>query len=465
MSQPAVPPDAGAAAGAPVPPAPSRRAWLVPGALRILCFLAWRNLWRNKLRSVLTAGGMVAGLTLMIAYLALMEGLFRQMTGFATNISIGHIQVHRQAYIDDQDLYALLPWELVEHLEQVTPYDYAPRLYAAALASAGEHSSGALLKGIDPRREPLVTDLHRRIRRGTFDLGGSRDAYPRGGNQPPVTLYPVVIGRNLARNLQVDVGDELVLITQAADGSIGNGLFEVRGVFGAIDPAFDRMGVLMSLEAINSLMFIEDGVHELAVHVSDVGALDAARGEIAAAVAAWPGDTALEQDPGGPVRVRTWKQINPELNDMLVSSQSVIYVVAIIVFVIAAMGILNTMLMATYERRYELAILLALGMGRGAMMLMVLLEGLFLACFGSLLGSATGITLSIYLQVYGFDYSRWLPEGLDFLGVVMDPVYYGYLRPQHVLISVAMLLATTLVAVLLPSWRTARLNPARALHP
>jgi ABC-type lipoprotein release transport system permease subunit len=239
----------------------------------------------------------------------------------------------------------------------------------------------------------------------------------------------------------------------------------VRGVFGAIDPAFDRMGVLMSLEAINSLMFIEDGVHELAVHVSDVGALDAARGEIAAAVAAWPGDAALEQDPGGPVRVRTWKQINPELNDMLVSSQSVIYVVAIIVFVIAAMGILNTMLMATYERRYELAILLALGMGRGAMMLMVLLEGLFLACFGSLLGSATGITLSIYLQVYGFDYSRWLPEGLDFLGVVMDPVYYGYLRPQHVLISVAMLLATTLVAVLLPSWRTARLNPARALHP
>jgi len=151
--------------------------------------LAWRNLWRNRLRSLLTTGGMVAGLTLMIAYLALMEGLFRQMTGFATSISIGHAQVHRQAYIDDQDLYALLPWELVEQLEQATPYDYAPRLYAAALASAGEHSSGALLKGIDPRREPLVTDLHRRIRRGAFELPGSREAYPRGRDKPPADAY------------------------------------------------------------------------------------------------------------------------------------------------------------------------------------------------------------------------------------------------------------------------------------
>jgi putative ABC transport system permease protein len=458
--------------GAPVTPyaahdaAPVRRRHgLGLGTLRILVFLAWRNLWRNRLRSSLTVGGMVVGLTLMIAYLALMEGLFRQMTGFATNISIGHIQVHRQAYIHDQDLYALLPWSLVNYLEQNTPYDYAPRLYAAALASAGESSSGALLKGIDPQREVLVTDLYRRIRRGAFELTGVRQVYPRGRNEPPVPEYPIVIGYNLARNLQVDVGSELVLITQAADGSIGNGLFLVRGVLAPVDPTFDRMGVLLSIDAFNSLMFIDGGVHELAVNVGDPGTIDTAHAELERAVRAWPGRAMLEADGGGPIVVRTWAQINPELHGMLVNSKALIYIVAVIVFVIAAMGILNTMLMATYERRHELAILLALGMGRGAMMLMVLLEGLFLACFGALVGSGTGVALALYLQVYGFDWSRWLPEGLDLMGVVMDPVYYGHLRLEHVLISVAMLLGTTLVAVLVPSWRTGRLQPARALHP
>jgi putative ABC transport system permease protein len=433
--------------------------------LRILCFLAWRNMWRNRLRSLLTAGGIVAGLTLMIAYLAMMEGLYRQMVGFATNISIGHVQLQRQAFIDDQDLYALLPWPLVKHLEQSTPYRYAPRLYAAGLASAGESSSGALLKGVDPVRELQVTTLDKRLRRGSFDLRGSRKVYPHGPDGPAVPSYPVVIGYNLARNLQLDVGGEMVLITQASDGSIGNGLFEVRGILNPIDPAFDRLGVAMSLEAFNSLMFIEGGVHELAVRLPDVGALNAARDRIQAAVDAWPGSAALARESSGAVRVRTWAQINPELNGMLSSSEAIIYIVAVIVFAIAALGILNTMLMATYERRQELAILLALGMGRGAMMLMVLLEAAFLSLFGSALGCVSGTALAWYLQVQGFDWSRWMPEGLDLMGVVMDPIYYGHLLPQHLVISVAILLATTMVAALVPSWRTARLNPARALHP
>jgi ABC-type lipoprotein release transport system permease subunit len=441
---------------------PRRRLGL--NALWVLVFLAWRNLWRNRLRSLLTAGAMVVGLTLMIGYMALIDGLFRQMVGFATDIAIGHIQLHRQAYIDDQDLYAVLPLGLVEHLERTTPYLYAPRSYAAGLASAGDSSSGALLKGVEPGQEVEVTDLHRRLRRGTFDLRGSTPAYPHGPDGPAVPRYPVVVGFNLARNLRLDLGGELVLITQAADGSIGNGLFEVRGVLNSIDPAFDRMGVLMSLEAFNSLMVLDEGVHELAVRVPELEDLELARDEIAAAAQAWPGSAALTEDEGGPARVRTWRQINPDLSDMIASSQAAIYIVAAIVFVIAAMGVLNTMLMATYERRHELGILLALGMGRWAMMAMVLLEAFFLACFAGAAGSITGGALAWHLQVNGIDFSAWLPEGLDLMGVVLEPVYFGYTRPDHYAISLAMLVLTTLIAALLPSWRTARMNPVRALH-
>lgn len=447
-------------------PGPQRRNRHLLGwsELRVLVYLAWRNVWRNKLRSALTAGGMVVGLTLMIAYVALMDGMFRQMVSFATDVTVGDIQVHRQGYLDDQDLYALVPWGLVKHLEQTTPYAYAPRLYAAGLASAGESSSGALLEGIDPQAERDVTTLYKRIREGRFDLSGSRTVYPRGPKEPSVPEYPVVVGYNLAKNLQLHVGSELVLITQAADGSIGNGLFEVRGILNSVDPAFDRMGVLMSLKAFNSIMFITGGVHELAVHIGNDDPLDVARDAIAASVADWPGHATLTKSDGGPVRVRTWRQINPDLSSMVNSSAVIMYIFAVIVFAISAMGILNTMLMATYERRHELAILLALGMGRGAMMLMVLLEAVYLTFVGAVAGCAAGSALAWYLQVYGFDTSRWMAQGLDFLGVVMEPVYYAHLKPEHLVISVVLLLVTNLVAAVLPSWRTARLRPAHALH-
>jgi ABC-type lipoprotein release transport system permease subunit len=431
----------------------------------VLIPLAWRNLWRNRTRSLLTAGGMVVGLTLMIAYLALIEGMFRQMVGFATQVTVGNLQVHRQEFIDNQDLYAVLPVALMEQLEGTTPYRYAPRAYAAGLASAGDHSSGAMLRGIDPEREARVTELHRRIRLGRFSLEGAGQAFPRGKGGEPVPVYPVVIGFNLAKNLGLEPGGEIVLITQAADGSIGNGLFQVRGVLNSLDPAFDRMGVLMSLEAFNSLMVLGDGVHELAVAIPDPDAQAEAKVQIVATVRHWPGLAALESDGGGPVRTRTWQEINPALHDMIVSSQGAIYIVAGIVFVIAAMGILNTLLMAVYERRHELGILRALGMGRAALMGMVMLEAFFLACFGALVGTLSGVALAWYLQVEGWDYSRWLPEGLDMMGVVVDPIFRAYLRPEHIWMGVAMMFGTALLAALLPSWRTARLDPTRVLHP
>lgn len=447
---------------------PRRGLASAPAVLWMLVQLAWRNLLRNRVRSALTAGAMVVALTLMIAYLALMEGMVRQMISFATDITLGHIQVHREEYVENQDLYALVPWRLMKHLEETTPYRYAPRLYAAGLASAGDSSAGALLEGIDPEREPKVTELNRHVRKGRFDLEQVGQAYPHGPDGPAVTVYPVTVGFQLARNLELKVGSELVLITQAADGSIGNGLFRVAGVMEPVEPAFDRMGVVMSLAAFNSVMFLEGGAHELAVRVPDVASLDADRDRIAAETIAC---NCLEierggvtSDEGGPVVVRTWRQINPALQDMLVSSQTLIYVIGILVFAIAAMGIVNTLLMATYERRHELAILLALGMGRGSMMAMVLLEALFLGVLASIVGAVTGSALAFYLQVSGFDYSRWLPEGMDFLGVTLEPVFYGHLEPRQVVISMGMTLITALAAALVPSWRTARLRPAAALH-
>ncbi|MEE8394925.1 MAG: ABC transporter permease, partial [bacterium] len=203
----------------------------------MLAFLAWRNLWRNPVRSALTAGAMVVGLTMMIVTGALTEGMFRRMAYMVTELNVGHLQVHREAYIEDQDLYAVLPWGLVEHLGRATGHTYAPRLYAAGLASSGEFSSGVMLKGIDPALEPKVTTLHRHVRAGEFSIAALP---PAAGRPEAFVVYNVVIGGQLAKTLKVEIGGELVLITQAADGSIGNGLFRVAGVLKPVEGVIDR---------------------------------------------------------------------------------------------------------------------------------------------------------------------------------------------------------------------------------
>ena len=237
--------------------------------LPILLFVAWRNIWRNPVRSILTISALASGLIMVILYASLLEGMKRQMVQYATEISTSHIQVHRQAFIDDHDLYATLPWSYLDQLQKAFPaLHFAPRLYAAGLASAADTSTGVLIKAVDPKAEPTVTEMLKHVRRGKAELGiADRQA---NGN----IRYNVIVGAQLAKNMAVGPGDELVLVTQAADGSIGNALYRVAAVLKPMEPNFDRMGVLMSVKAFQDLMYLDNGFHELAVKVNDMSQLE-----------------------------------------------------------------------------------------------------------------------------------------------------------------------------------------------
>lgn len=443
-----------------------RRPALWRRALRTLlrlARLAWRNLWRNRVRSLITVAAMVSGLTLMITMGAMMEWMVRSMTGFATDISLSKAQLHRQDFIDNQELYALLPHGLVAHVAREAALPVAPRVYAAGLASSGDLSTGVLIKGVEPTLEPKVTKLHQRMRLGTFDLGTPLQR-PMENAEGTLTVYPALVGHNLAKNLKLELGSELVLITQALDGSIGHGLFQVRGVMQPLDPAFDRMGVLLSLQAVNELMALTEGVHELAVAAPDNLPLSTLKARLTGAVESWPGNGDLEQSYGGKVQVRTWEEINPQLAGMVSTSAAVMLIGAGIFFSVAALGLVNTMLMALYERRRELGTLLALGMGRTALMAMVMLEAFFLSLVSAVVGSVTGSAMAYYFQVVGWDFSSYLPDGLDYMGVIIDPIYRAHLLPEHIFYSVAVMVALSLLAALYPSWRTIRLKPALVMH-
>jgi ABC-type lipoprotein release transport system permease subunit len=424
----------------------------------MLLFIAWRNLWRNPVRSILTISALAGGLVMVILYASLLSGMSRQMVQFATEISIGHLQIHRQAFIDDRDLYATLPWSYLETLEQDFPaLRFAPRLYAAGLASAADTSTGVYIEAVDPQREPSVTSMLGHVREGVLDLGVA-DTTAEG-----LIRHNVVIGSQLARNMNVGPGGELVLVTQAADGSIGNALYRIAAVLRPVEPNFDRTGVLMSVESYQELMSLEDGFHELAVKIDDIARLDevqvALDAELGMLAAAQPLDAL-----GGRAVVRNWRELTPAVADMLALSGSMFLFVGFIVVGLASLGMLNTMLMAVHERTHEFGIMLAIGMKRRWLLLMVMFESLFLALVSAVAGAVVGVIVGRYFQEHGIDFSASLPDGFDWAGIVIEPVMRGYVDPVQVVYACILMIVVTMFASLLPSWRTARLKPAEAMR-
>lgn len=424
----------------------------------MLVFIAWRNIWRSPVRSILTISALASGLVMVILYAAMMEGMMRQMVHQATAISVGHLQVHRQAYIDDQDLYATLPWSYLDKIRQDIPgIQVAPRLYASGLASTAETSTGVLIKAVDPRREAEVTQMLEQVRSGTLELGRASDS------KEGLPRYNLVIGAQLAKNMNLAPGSELILVTQAADGSVGNALYCVAAVLKPLEPNFDRMGVLMSIEAYQKLMYLDDGFHELAIHVDDITRLAAVQAELDAELKRLMAAQPLDELGGKPV-VRNWRQLTPMVADMLQMSKMITFVVGFIVISLASMGMLNTMLMAVHERTHEFGILLAIGMKRRWLLLMVLLESLFLALVSALAGVALGVGVVSLFGERGIDLSGTLPDGYDWGGLVFEPYLQLHLAPADLLNASLLMIVITLLAALMPAWRTVRLKPAEAMR-
>jgi ABC-type lipoprotein release transport system permease subunit len=181
----------------------------------MLIRMAWRNIWRNPRRSLITLCAMTFSLTLMIVATNVMEGMNRQMVGYAADRSLGHVQAHAEGYYKDRGLHDTLPFSILELFNEGA-FRVAPRAYAFGLASLGEQSAGVQIRGIDPAREREVTDVWKHMLQGRYFRPGEEKV--------------VVLGRKIAKTLNAKPGSEIALITQAADGSLGNDLYRVVGV-------------------------------------------------------------------------------------------------------------------------------------------------------------------------------------------------------------------------------------------
>jgi ABC-type lipoprotein release transport system permease subunit len=398
--------------------------------------LSFRNVLRAKRRTAITTLAMAFALGVMIIYLSLMGGFNRSMAENAVSMQMGSIQVHAPQYLETKSAYKKIenPEAYVDAINS-EGFKAVQRLFSSGLAAKSDSSAGVLIEGVDPAAENWAFTLPRQLLEGRW----LDSADPKG----------VVLGKRLAASLSAKTGDEIVVVSQASDGSTANDLFRVRGILKSVSELTDRAGFIMPISTFREFMVIQKGAHEIAVMIPQGYNLDSA---VSAVRLICKG-----QD------IRSWQRLNPALANIINIFQVVMVFLIIITFIAISIVILNAMLMAVFERIREYGLMKALGVTPFDIFRMVIIEILLQAVAAAVIGMAFGIPLSILMETYGIDLSV-LVEGATISGIAVNIALFSYLSASDIYMPLAAMFVFSLTAGAIPAVRAARLDAVKAIH-
>lgn len=406
--------------------------------------LAWRNVWRNPRRTAITGAAVILSTAITIMTVGLMAGIIQNAVDNTTNIALGEAQVHAPRYRAKRSFYDAIP-NVAQILAAArrNGIDAAPRAFGAGLASVGSKSAGALYWGVELAAERAAFTLTEQVTAGRFLSPGRRRADAEG--RP---VREAVLGRRLARSLEARIGSELVAVVQAADGSIGNELFVVCGILKSVSDEVDRGAVIVHRADFDELFVAGGRVHEIALN---------SHGRLApeALVAAL-------KPAAGKMEALPWKKLNPTIAEWMKTEDAMLGLVGIVFYLSAALGVLNSMLMAVFERTREFGVIKALGGSPWRIVRDVCTEALLIGVVGAAIGAALGLAGGVYLSRVGIDLTRF--GSLVFGGVAFDPIWRAVITPKIVIEPMIVMSIVVLVAGLYPAIRAGRLSPLRALN-
>lgn len=410
--------------------------------MHFLVTVAWRNLWRHRRRSLITATATAVAVALCMAALCFQDGTFALMFDVMVEQQLGHVQIHHPDYPGRRVLQDTVHGAdaLVSALEaRPGVAAVAPRAQGFALVGTEARSTGVLLVGVDPVREERVTPFgSEKIRSGRW-----LDPAPSGG---------IVLGEKLAEELKVSLGDEVVAVTQASDGSLGSALFHVVGTSRTGSSQMDRSGGFVHLADAQDLFVLPDEVHAVTVITTNPDG-----------VGAWV--EGARRDLGSDaVQILPWWDASPQAAQLVGMQDFSAAIVLVIVFGAAGFGVMNTMMMSVFERTRELGVLKALGMRPGRLVALVLVESVLLTGLSAAIGLVLGGLLDAWLVWHGLDFSAQLEDGMSFAGIVLDPVVKGVVRWGSVVRIVLALFFVAVGASIWPALRAARLEPVVSLR-
>lgn len=393
---------------------------------------------------------------------AFFEGMADRRVDEALSTEIGHIQIHHPSYQENPEMGFIIPdLPLVDSIlgKQSGIQAWSKRIRFQAMIASSSTNSGVTVVGIDPENEKKVSELYQTLLTAE-EIGDqyNTDDPDRiaeimkdsvGHYFEEVSRNPIFIGEELAIKLNVKVRSKLVLTFQNAEGQLTGASFRVCGIFRTENSLFEEMHVFVRMDDIHPLTGLQDGTaHELVILLNE----DDQAGPVA--------DILQQKLPG--LEVADWKTLQPDiamLNDMMTVSMTIIM---IIILLALGFGIVNTMLMVVLERVRELGMLMAVGMQKGKIFAMIILESVLLCLTGGVLGMILSFGVIELLRDRGLDMTGLAQEGFEALG--FGAVFYPSLGADFYAFVTLLVILTGILSSVYPAWKALKLNPAEALR-
>ncbi len=401
----------------------------------ILATLAWRNLWRNYRRTLIMLAAIVLGVWAMIFFSAMMRGMLDEMMHAGLRVLPGEVQIHHLEYRDDPSVVnsmSMPDGKLREALDSPPITAWTARVKVPGMISSERDNRGVQLLGVDPA--------------GEIAFGFDPDTVIEGRFLASPEDKGIVIGRKLADRLETKLGKRVVIMSQDPDNEVADRGVRVVGIYKARLQATEELFVYVGRSTLQKMLGAEDKVSEIAVTAGNYQEVDHW----------WP---AIAVAAGPDLDTQPWMVLDGYLNSMLTVQGNMNVVIMIIIFLALSFGLVNTLVMAVFERVREIGLMMALGMRPQWVMYQVLLESLILLSLGLVVGNALAVATILPLES-GIDISV-VGEGLEMAG--MGTVLYPSLALEDMMMSTAVVLILGLLASLLPAWRASRYNPIEAL--
>ena len=398
--------------------------------------LTWRNLWRNKRRTIITMASVSFAVVLAVLMQSLQKGVFDNLIKNVVSFYSGYLQVHKKGYWDEQVMENsfVLKDSLLSKAGQVAGVQtVVPRIESYALASSGSITKGCMVCGTDPLGEDKLTQLSGKLIKGNYFSAESNS---------------VMIGAALAELLGLTVNDTLVLLGQGFQGSLAAGKYPVSGILRFGSPQLNESMVYLPISAAQGFLGAEGMATSLALEITDLNLLESIQQEMAASI--------------GPLyEVMTWKEMMPDIENHIRADSAGFYIWTGILYLIIAFGIFSTLLMMTAERKYEFGMLVAIGMKKIRLGLMLLAETFMITIMGTLFGLLLGLPLVWYFRENPVRFSGQVAKAYEQFG--FEPIFPTVLDPKIFITQALIVFGLAFLIGLYPVWSAGRIDPVKAM--
>ncbi len=415
--------------------------------MALILKLAWRNIWRNKRRSILTILAVFFAVFLTASMRGLQLGTYAYNIKTATSVFTGSIQIQKKDFNDNPSLLKSLRLteELKKDISKISGVkDLSKRIYSYGLVGIKDNTVGAAIFGIQPEEEKKLTTIYKKLNQGKF-VSNDR-------------IYDVVIGIHMLKNLEAGIGDTIVILSNTYYGSMGNLKFRICGAVKTGSADFDNMSVFMTYKAAEELLDMQNLACVVPIQVTDYKRIQPIKKEINELLSS-------EKYKEKNLTALDWSELMPDLQQTIELDNVSGVLFAVLLIIVVAFGILNTVLMSVTERFREFGVMLALGAKQFSLLMIVFFETLFITFMGLILGSAGAFLVNLYIKNNPIDIGAMSPELEDmYKEFNFEPIMASSVEPYIFIETVVVIFIVSLLVFVYPGYKIFKLEPLKGIR-